>query len=84
MFAAFATVLLASVAAVQGLVVGNSTVVGRTCGSTPSQAQVAAFEAHFAAHKVTPVAAKAAAAKVISVYFHVVQSGTATTQGAVT
>ena len=44
-------------------------IVGRTCGSNPSADEVAAAEAHFAQHKVTP---DPTAARTISVYFHVI------------
>ena len=55
--------------------VQNTTVnaaVGRSCGFTPSPQFIAAAEAHFAEHRVTPQADPNAAAKVIPVYFHVI------------
>ena len=67
----------------RALAVGNST-TGRLCGTTPSAAEVAAFEAHFAAHKVAvPTRASTAAAAVatLNIYFHVVYSSTALSGG---
>ncbi|KAF5320865.1 hypothetical protein D9619_001031 [Psilocybe cf. subviscida] len=57
-------------------------VVGsRRCGSTPSDAEVAAKEAHFKANKVElPVSLAAAAAITVNVHFHVVQANS-TLQG---
>lgn len=79
----FSGLLLSGLAALSGahaLSIGNST-LGRACGTTPSAAQVAAFEAHFAAHKVVPSATKAAATATINIYYHVIQSSTALAGG---
>jgi hypothetical protein len=86
MFAKLALALLGAVSVVNGLVASNSTssIIGRTCGSHLSASAVAAAEAHFAAHKITPAAIGIQATKTIKVYFHVVQAGTAVSQGAVT
>ena len=59
----------------------NSTVVPRACGAYLSDSAVAAAEAHFAANKVSPKADAGTFAAVIPVYWHVIQSGTAVTQG---
>lgn len=80
----FSGLLLTSLTAISGvsaLSVGNST-FGRACGTTPSVAEVAAMEAHFATHKV--VATKTTGAKLaspINVYYHVIQSSTALAGG---
>jgi len=53
----------------------------RRCGSTPSDAEVAAAEAHFKANKVeVPVSLAAAAAITVNVHFHVIQANS-TLQG---
>ncbi|KAG8780124.1 hypothetical protein FRC12_023422 [Ceratobasidium sp. 428] len=54
--------------------------VSRSCGSTPDDAFVAAAEAHFAANKISAKAGSTFAAT-IPVYFHVIQAGTALSQG---
>ncbi|KAG8969727.1 hypothetical protein FRC03_001072 [Tulasnella sp. 419] len=63
----------------------NSTVIGRTCGSHLSQAQVAAFESDFrTALSKKPVAAAndfGIQACSIPVYWHVIQAGTTLAQG---
>ncbi|KAG8698004.1 hypothetical protein FRC09_007507 [Ceratobasidium sp. 395] len=55
--------------------------MGRTCGSTPSDAFVAAAEAHFAANKISPKAGAGAFAATINVYWHVIYSSTTTANG---
>jgi hypothetical protein len=52
----------------------NGTVVGRACGTQPSEAEVEAYEAHFALNKVEKPALEneAAASATIPVYFHVI------------
>lgn len=42
----------------------------RKCGSTPSEAQVIAAEAHFQEHKLTPETFYGGRPAVINVYFH--------------
>lgn len=59
----------------------NSTIVPRACGAYLSDSAVAAAEAHFAANKVSPKADVGTFAAVIPVYWHVIQAGTAVTQG---
>lgn len=54
--------------------------IPRLCGTVHSTEKIVAAEAHFAANKVEAKVSKAAAATV-SVYWHVIQSGTALTQG---
>ncbi|KAH7345493.1 metalloprotease [Rhizoctonia solani] len=52
------------------------------CASTPSAEEVAAAEAHFASHKVSAkLGPNAKFAATIPVYWHVIQSGTAVSQG---
>ena len=52
---------------------GTRIVGGRTCGSTPSAEHVAAAEAHFAKHKVTPNPDGERYLPItIHVYFHVI------------
>jgi len=53
-----------------------SAVGGRGCGSTPTPQFIAAAEAHFAQHRVTPDSNAGAANKVINVYFHVIHKST--------
>lgn len=52
----------------------------RSCGTTISDEQVKAAEAHFKANKVTP-SGFAAFAPTINVHFHVVNAGTTLAQG---
>ncbi|KAG5644582.1 hypothetical protein DXG03_008156 [Asterophora parasitica] len=52
----------------------------RTCGSTPSDAEVAVAEKHFKANKITPSGFSVAAA-VIKVYFHVISKDTTAAGG---
>jgi hypothetical protein len=59
----------------------NSTIIPRACGSYLSDSAIAAAEAHFAANKVSAKADAGTFAAVIPVYWHVIQSGTAVTQG---
>lgn len=66
--------LSSSVLAVPADPFNGPTTIGRKCGSTPSDEEVAAAEARFAEHKVT--SNPDAAAKVISVHFHVVYKNT--------
>ncbi|KAF9471844.1 metalloprotease [Pholiota conissans] len=73
--AAFTLLLAAS------SVFGATTVVGRGCASTPSDAEVRIAEAKFKTEQVAPITAATAAAKTISVYFHVVSSGSSPSQG---
>ncbi|CAE6383568.1 unnamed protein product [Rhizoctonia solani] len=52
------------------------------CASTPSTAEIEAAEAHFASHKISAkTSANAKFAASIPVYWHVIQSGTAASQG---
>ncbi|KAF8076086.1 metalloprotease [Lyophyllum atratum] len=54
----------------------------RTCGSTLTNAQVAAAEKHFQANKVTPTSfVAAAAAPAVKVYFHVISKDTTVAGG---
>jgi hypothetical protein len=59
----------------------NATIVPRACGSYLSDSAIATAEAHFAANKVSAKADAGTFAAVIPVYWHVIQSGTAVTQG---
>jgi hypothetical protein len=61
----------------------NSTFVGRACASHPTDEKVAAYEAHFAAHKLEKDAAslKPLASSTIPVYFHVVSKDSTTAGG---
>jgi hypothetical protein len=52
----------------------------RKCGTSITDAQVKAAEAHFKANKVTP-SEVSLAATVVNVYFHVVAAGTTLAQG---
>ncbi|KAF5320864.1 hypothetical protein D9619_001030 [Psilocybe cf. subviscida] len=64
------------------LLLATSSVFGtRTCGSTPSDADVKKAEAKFQQDKIDFLPAATAAAKVIDVYFHVVSSGTTLATG---
>jgi hypothetical protein len=86
MFRYAALALLASAAAVQGLVaslpVHNAT-LGRTCGSHLDQAVVNKMEADFNAKKVAfaPSSTSKLAASPIQIYFHVIYSSTAVAGG---
>ncbi|CAE6339127.1 unnamed protein product, partial [Rhizoctonia solani] len=54
------------------------------CASTPSAAEIAAAEAHFVSHQISAkTGANAKFAASIPVYWHVVQSGTALSQGSI-
>jgi hypothetical protein len=70
MFSSIAISLLLGVSAVLGGPVNSTVPLRRTCGTTITDEQLIAAEAHFAQHKVTPSAQIAAAP--ISIYFHVV------------
>ncbi|KAG9119102.1 hypothetical protein FRC07_006046, partial [Ceratobasidium sp. 392] len=59
----------------------HNATIGRTCGSTPSGAFVAAAEAHFAANKISPKAGAGTFAATIPVYWHVIYSSTAVSGG---
>lgn len=72
-FAAAATVAVA--------LPNNATIVPRACGSYLSDSAIAVAEAHFAANKVSAKADAGTFAAAVPVYWHVVQSGTAVTQG---
>jgi len=50
----------------------NSTFTQRVCGTTISDEKLAAAEAHFQTHKVTPSTFAAPAATTINVHFHVI------------
>ena len=74
---------LLSLSGASALAVSNNA-TARLCGTTPSAAEVAAFEAHFAAHKVavpTRASTSAAAVATLNIYFHVIRSGAALNQG---
>jgi len=70
------SVLLSAAAALA--VPTNSTVTPRVCGTTINPAQIAIAEEHFSAFGTAPVGTFAA---VIPVYWHVIASGTALSQG---
>ncbi|CCO34083.1 hypothetical protein BN14_08175 [Rhizoctonia solani AG-1 IB] len=79
LFAAFSALALAITSAVAAPTAGNFTSV---CASTPSDDVIAAAEAHFAAHKIQlKTDANAKFAATIPVYWHVIQAGSALTQG---
>ncbi|KAG9103886.1 hypothetical protein FRC06_007283 [Ceratobasidium sp. 370] len=74
--------------AISALVLGASSVLAlpslngtipRLCGTVHNSEKIAAAEAHFASNKVS--AKINAAAATVSVYWHVIQSGTSLTQG---
>ncbi|KIM43889.1 hypothetical protein M413DRAFT_17859 [Hebeloma cylindrosporum] len=65
-----ALALLAITSAVLG-----STPRGRTCGTTISQEQVDAAEAHFQANRVDNIQEEASRKAPIDLYFHVIQAG---------
>ncbi|QRV75730.1 extracellular metalloprotease [Ceratobasidium sp. AG-Ba] len=76
-FTAFTTLAL-SLGSVLAAPFSNQTI----CASSPSDDIIAAAEAHFAANKISPKTdASAKFAATIQVYWHVIQSGTALTQG---
>jgi hypothetical protein len=85
MFRFAALVLLAGVAAVQGIVLpSHNATVARTCGSHLDDATFAAMEADFAVKKAQLKAspsAQAAATATIPIYFHVIYSSTSTAGG---
>lgn len=66
--------LLATGASLGMAAPANVTIVPRNCGTSITQEQLVAAEAHFAVHKVEPKA-KAAAAT-INIYYHVINKGT--------
>lgn len=55
----------------------------RGCGNNPTDAEVKIAEAKFQAEKVAVKVSAAAASTVISVYFHVIASGTTLATGVV-
>ncbi|KAG8778190.1 hypothetical protein FRC12_025120 [Ceratobasidium sp. 428] len=77
-FSALSVVALAMGSA---LAVPFNATIGRTCGSAPSDAFVAAAEAHFAANKISPKAGAGTLAANINVYWHVISAGSGTSNG---
>ncbi|KAF9468891.1 hypothetical protein BDZ94DRAFT_1304040 [Collybia nuda] len=76
MFPSFALALFLG----SSLLFGGTAARGRTCASTPSDAEVAAAESHFQANKVTSNGFAIAAATV-KVYFHVISRDTTAAGG---
>ncbi|KAG8703478.1 hypothetical protein FRC08_002809 [Ceratobasidium sp. 394] len=80
MFFSTLSVLVLGVGSALAAPFQNAT-IGRTCGFTPSNAFVAAAEAHFAANKVSPKAGAGTFAATIQVYWHVIYSSTSVSGG---
>ncbi|KAF9527475.1 hypothetical protein CPB83DRAFT_836633 [Crepidotus variabilis] len=76
----FFTAFVAISAVVASPAVVDSTGGQRTCGTVPTDAEVARMEAHFAANKVTPKS-DAAAVGPVPVYFHVIYANTTLSGG---
>ncbi|KAF9528474.1 metalloprotease [Crepidotus variabilis] len=77
----FRSIIFATFVAISAVVasptVFNSTVGQRTCGTQPTDAEVARMEAHFAANEVTPKSDGADhAPSEVPVYFHVIYADT--------
>ncbi|KAG8744589.1 hypothetical protein FRC10_009925 [Ceratobasidium sp. 414] len=72
---------LTAAAAVAVALPHNSTTIPRACGTYLSDSAIAAAEAHFVSHKVSPKAGASTYAAVIPVHWHVIQAGTALTDG---
>jgi hypothetical protein len=78
MFAAALAILAATPLVFAGPI--NSTITIRTCGSHVSEERLLAYEAHFAANRVSGKFSEAAAAS-IPIYFHVISSGNSVDEG---